>query len=908
MMEFIFLPIIAVAFLLVAPVLGTIAFFRLRRLQKQVDALEEQLAAGAPVAGQTARPATRDDLEDGQSDAGRLTTDEVDEPEQPPEPQPAAIAARSVTDDDGKPAEDAIESGQPDDDPVADTQTGGNLEETVGAKWAVWVGGLALALGGIFLVRYSIEQGLLGPGARLFLGALFSLTLAGVGEWTRRRGEAYSVGGFESANVPAILTAAGTLGAFATIYAAYQIYGFLGPAATFLGLGIVAVVTMVAALLHGPLLAALGIAASFLVPFLVSSQEPNTVGLAVYALAVSAAAFGVGRLRLWRWLAVIAALGLIFFGLVIFAISSPGERPILGLYVLVVWAAIFYVFVFSLYEQSLLELAKTDRIAVILLALVIALTLGFVLIETDSATVAALVLMILLPFGSAQYWSAIRFIVPLAGIATVLGYSGWELTVETWQPLSSGFDTLEQVDPATLPGYQQKLVSLYGGLGVGLAVLAALTGVTGALRSAARVPLAFGATFVPILILGVSYIRTEFLAQSVRYGAIALAMSAVFTMLAGFFERRLPQDRSDRDGVVATCLIAAISVLTLGLAMLLERGALTIALALMSPATAFVYTRRPLAALRPLALVPALIWAARVAWDPAIVGDDLGTTPIFNWLTFGYGVPAVGFVLTAYLLAGGKRDLWLEIAEGVSVATVTAAIALVGLHALDPQQVFTGIDTLAEAALLVFIGGGVALGLLRLRRTQSSSTLRLAAYGLGFAGMAAALVGLLGVYNPLLTGETIGSGRIFNTLIFAYLLTGLLYAALGYFSAGSRQIYSRAAYAVAGILIFTWVTLTIRHWFHPMSLDSGAATDAELYAYSAAWLAIGIATLAAGMVTGVRALRLVSGAIIVLVVAKVFVVDMSNLTGALRALSFIGLGAVLVAIGLVYQRLLRRKS
>lgn len=908
MIEFIFLPIIAGAFLLVAPVLGTIAFFRLRRLQKQVDALEEQLTVGAPATVQPTQPVGRDDADDRQGDAENLTTDEADEPEQPPEPQPAAIAARAAAEGVGKPAEGDVESPQPDDDAVAAPQRGGNLEETVGAKWAVWVGGLALALGGIFLVRYSIEQGLLGPGARLFLGALFSVTLAGVGEWTRRRGEAYSVGGFESANVPAILTAAGTLGAFATIYAAYQIYGFLGPAATFLGLGVVAVVTMVAALLHGPLLAALGIAASFVVPFLVSSQEPNTVGLAVYALAVSAAAFGVGRLRLWRWLAIIAALGLIFFGLVLFVISSAGERPILGLYVLVAWAAIFYVFVYSLYERSLAERVKTDRIAVILLSLVIALALAFVLIETDAATVAGLALMILIPFGSAQYWSAIRTIVPFAGIAAVLGYSGWEMTVETWQPLSSGFDTLEQVDPATLPGYQQKLVSLYGGLGVGLALLAALTGVTGALRSAARVPLAFGATFVPILILGVSYIRTEFLAQSVRYGAIALAMSAMFTMLAGFFERRLPEDGSDRDGVVATCLIAAISVLTLGLAMLLERGALTIALALISPATAFVYTRRPLAALRPLALVPALLWAARVAWDPAVVGDDLGTTPVFNWLTYGYGVPAAGFVLTAYLLANGKRDLWLEIAEGISVATVTAAIALVGLHVLDPRQVFTGIDTLAEAALLVFIGGGVALGLLRLRRTQSSATLHIAAYGLGIAGMAAALAGLLGAYNPLLTGEAIGPGRIFNKLLFAYLLTGLLYAALGYFSAGTRQIYSRAAYAVAGILVFTWVTLTIRHWFHPISLDTGAATDAELYAYSAAWLAIGIATLAAGMVTGVRALRLVSGAIIVLVVAKVFVVDMSNLTGALRALSFIGLGAVLVAIGLVYQRLLRRKA
>src|ERR1039458_7079735 len=41
------------------------------------------------------------------------------------------------------------------------------VEEIFGAQWVVWIGGLALALGGIFLVRYSIEQGLIGPGVRI---------------------------------------------------------------------------------------------------------------------------------------------------------------------------------------------------------------------------------------------------------------------------------------------------------------------------------------------------------------------------------------------------------------------------------------------------------------------------------------------------------------------------------------------------------------------------------------------------------------------------------------------------------------------------------------------------------------------------------------------------------------------
>jgi len=51
-------------------------------------------------------------------------------------------------------------------------------------------------------------------------------------------------------------------------------------------------------------------------------------------------------------------------------------------------------------------------------------------------------------------------------------------------------------------------------------------------------------------------------------------------------------------------------------------------------------------------------------------------------------------------------------------------------------------------------------------------------------------------------------------------------------------------------------------------------------------------------------LRVASAAVIVLTVLKVFLIDMSDLTGIYRALSFLGLGAVLIGIGWFYQRLL----
>jgi hypothetical protein len=106
------------------------------------------------------------------------------------------------------------------------------------------------------------------------------------------------------ANIPAILTAAGTAVAFATVYAAYALYDFLVPATAFALLGIVAMCTMAAALLHGPALAGLGIAAAFVTPVLVSSGKPDYWALYIYLAIVMAAAFSLARIRLWRWLAL----------------------------------------------------------------------------------------------------------------------------------------------------------------------------------------------------------------------------------------------------------------------------------------------------------------------------------------------------------------------------------------------------------------------------------------------------------------------------------------------------------------------------------------------------------------------------------------------------------------------------
>src|SRR5208283_4213725 len=94
--------------------------------------------------------------------------------------------------------------------PAAPAPERPGLEERFGTRWVVWVGGLALALGGLFMVRYSIEQGWIGPGVRIGLGALLAVALVGAGEWLRRDPRQPGMAGISAANIPSILTAAGT--------------------------------------------------------------------------------------------------------------------------------------------------------------------------------------------------------------------------------------------------------------------------------------------------------------------------------------------------------------------------------------------------------------------------------------------------------------------------------------------------------------------------------------------------------------------------------------------------------------------------------------------------------------------------------------------------------------------------
>src|SRR5690606_14865818 len=83
---------------------------------------------------------------------------------------------------------------------------------------------------------------------------------------------------------------------------------------------------------------------------------------------------------------------------------------------------------------------------------------------------------------------------------------------------------------------------------------------------------------------------------------------------------------------------------------------------------------------------------------------------------------------------------------------------------------------------------------------------------------------------------------------------------------------------------------------------SRATSVGELYTYSVVWLGLAATALTLGNWLGNRGLYKGGMALLLVVVAKLFLIDMAGLTGLWRVASFMGLGLALLALAWLHQR------
>jgi uncharacterized membrane protein len=778
------------------------------------------------------------------------------------------------------------------------------FEEQLGTRWVVWIGGLALALGGFFMVRYSIEAGLLGPGVRVFLGGLFAAALLGAGEWTRRKESISNIAALPIANIPAILTAAGTAVAFATIYAAYALYGFLVPATAFVLLGIVAMCTLAAALLHGPALAGLGVVGAFVTPVLVSSGKPDYWALYIYLAVVTAASFGLARIRLWRWLAVTTIAFAVLWllpGLDAEQLQvAPHAFHVIAGFVL---AALLVVcgFMFGpAIEDGEIEPISSGSLGAYLF--------GAMLIVLSSAHAdLALIAFALLVGGTLLVaWRAPAATGALgAAAATVfIVFAEWAVRANPDMLVLPG-GAMSGVGPSAI----DSSVTLHL---VAAALFAAGFGIAGFLAqgrsNSAIIPVVWSAAAVatPIAILVALYARIAHLDRSIPFAILAVPLAASFGAATEALTRRETRPGS----MISTALFATgtLGALALALTFALEKGWLTIALALMSLGTAWISLQRPIPFLRWLAAIFAALVTARIAYDPRIVGDAVGTTPIFNWLLWGYGLPAASFWGASIFLRRRADDPPLRMVETAAIL-FTALLAFMEIRHFATGGRMTAGPSLLEFALQVCVTLAMAIGLERLRLRSQSIVHNVGAVVLTAIAGFIAVFGLLILENPMVLSSVNVGGLVFNLLLLGYALPAVLMLLLSYAVAGHRSVaYANTIAGGALVFALSYVTLEIRRFYHGPVLLYGGTTSAEQYTYSIGWLAFGVVLLGAGILFNSERARLASAAVIALTILKAFAIDVWTLTGVYRALSFMCLGVVLVAIGWLYQRILFRRQ
>jgi uncharacterized membrane protein len=837
---------------------------RIGQLQARIDVLERR-----PIRDDAA-PAAPDELPTAEYAIPPQPAPEPPRPSPAVAPEPGQIAPEPPAAA-PKPAPAVISAA-----PAPAAPSGPGLEERLGARLPVWLGGIALAAAGAFLVKYSVDQGWLSPLVRVVLGALFGIGLLGLGEKLRRG----------SARVAQALSAAGIAVLYAVLLAAVRLYGLIAPLA---GFGLLAANTALAVALslrQGPMIAVLGLVGGFATPALIGRDTGDARGLLVYLLLLDVGLLAVARRRTWTPLAGGALAASLLWVVVWLAGPHRATNAVpLGAFLLATSFAFSWRTIAGGGREPAAEPGVGERI---LTALAAAGATALLAVVVGVASFGAVEWGMFALLAAGAYALAARrgelfALAPLAAVAAFALLAVW------------GYD----LSPRDARRFVITLALAGGGLAL------AAWGVGTRAPRPVRWATLFAVVWILFPILGYFSVRDLL---DLPWTGLALVLGAGATALAVPYAARRGAS-ADGEAALAAVAVAAAVDAAFALPLAFDRAALSVGFALAAPLLLEIARRTRVDALRLLALGAGALAALRLLANPAALGDPLAATPVWNELLWRYGAPLIAFAAAA---ASARRARW----EGTRGAFEALAIAFgVALATLEVWHLHGGgsVATLPERWSIVQWGSQaiawLALGIAlievgsRFGREVPAVAGRLLVVA---AALQVVLVhGLL--RNPGWTRDPVGSLPIFDGVAWAFAVPAalLLGAAARVERRGGRKLPLPARIAAA-LAAFAWITLEVRHLFRGPLLAGGTPSSAEQFSYSASWALFGTVLLVLGIVRRSRALRLAALAVMLAAVLKVFLVDTSELAGLYRVFSFLGLGAALLVLAHLYQRFVFR--
>ncbi|KGM88566.1 putative membrane protein [Roseovarius mucosus DSM 17069] len=773
----------------------------------------------------------------------------------------------------------------------------------VRGNWALAVAGVSLALAGVFMVQYGVEQGLLTPFWRVIGALVLGATLIAAGERLRRRYGDEAAGAVTG--LPSVLSGAGVIALFAGVLAARGLYDLIGPGVALAGLVGVGAAAVILGWFHGPVLTALGLIGAGVAPFMVGGQSDTPGVFYGYFAVLAAVGLAVDAARRWAWISVLALaisiggatllylaqagalLYLAFWAmLVVLTVLVPEARLVPqhagnsllrrvlagGSYpdfpVRLVWGVVALASLAALWlaqeaREALVVWGALSLLAGMLAALILGTRRAAALEDVPVVpAVATLLLVALEGFGQGPVWSAFM--------------AGAERLPEAKMPLDAS-------------------VILTGGAVV--SILCAFR----ARYAAGVVPVILWSLSAAVMAPGLALILELFWTPAVVLGAYAWALQVM--ALAALMVVFAVRSRGPEGAVAALFAAAALVLITLALFVVLSKAALTLALGLMILSTAVIDRRFNLPLLGGLAQVgvavigyrlvidPGLDWAVREAgWDDVLL-SHLGPLAL---LAAAWGVMAAR--------AGGATRVVIESA----VWSITAIFLSVVL-----QRWLGGSGAMGHAGLGLTAVVWLASSMVQLWRLRAGGrVVRWLRLALGSVMGAVALVTLVAqavLTNPLVPllwrKEFVSGPLILDTLAAAYLPVALVFALAAWKLDHLRRL-PRLAFAVAGAGYGAWyLALEIRRLWQGDDLSVPGVSDGELYSYTVALILVSVMLLGLALVRRSETLRRVAMAGVALTVAKVFLVDMAGLSGLVRVASFLGLGLSLAGLAWLNRRI-----
>ncbi len=772
-------------------------------------------------------------------------------------------------------------------------------------NWIYVVSAASLALAGVFLVQYSVQNGLLPPWARVVAAYVMGAALITAGEWLRRRkgdGEAS-----DTAYLPSVFAGAGLVTLFAATTAARQLYDLIGPNMAFFLHVMTAGFAVGLGWFYGPLLVAVGLIGASFAPFLIASQAAPSGAILVYYALIAATGLAVDAVRRWAWVSVLA-LVLGYGGGWLMLQGGAGQGP---------WLAFLVVLPLLSVGVPTLRLMP-DHAGPAVLTSVLArgglgwpvfptrLAAGAVLVSTfglwglpgDSALIsmmayAGLTVLALTLLIWTERADGLADLALLPALALIL-----RLAVEGAEHWPLAYDLMAQTIAARPPETAAPLTITL------LVALATLITAGFAYRALRGGPLSLVHGLAAVLTAPVAVAVIELFWRQYPIAVLGawgwalhpMALAVAMVALAARFAR---SDGADHRRM-AYATLSALSLVALALFLLTLATALTLALAVLAVVAAALdrrYTLREMGLFIQIA-VAVLSW--RLMIDPGI--DWAMEAPLWQVLAAYLGTIAAQ--VTAFrLLRDMDRVLTRGVLESAAMAlTAVLANILLTRWLVPDARSYSGLDLNYVASLNAV--PWLVMMLTQAYRAQLGGSLHRLRLGLAAVAGVLAAMGLLVsavVLNPLFAlyeegfGAKVQGPLVLDTLALSYAVPGLMLLIAAWRLKLPRRM-TLGLIATGAALMTLYTGLEIRRFWQGDWLGRPGVTQPELYSYTVALMLVGAALLYQSIASHSTTLRRIGMAVIALTIAKVFLIDAAGLTGLTRVFSFLGLGLSLAGL------------